>query len=299
MCRIFVLRLTLVSLIVFFAAMATGGCKAVPDDKESEKPSGVNAHPKPTNPFPPFPILPNSKEAKTPQAVLSTLPNETVLFYSTTGRGGGQFDIGPVKLTVKGEVYDVLLDWAKFKTKALTVKVTEPVVKLKSDSEETVMDAKSDSEKTTDQVAVYFIGVGLRVRAQFTASEENVRVSGLYDLAVAGEKQQITGTLMIQTIGITGDTVTSLIPMPSGINLSTIQSALNCIATLKARLYTDTTIVIEPQTFAVGCRFRLDNAILPFADRLESHAQITPGGAALPTSDPGATQEGTAPKTSK
>lgn len=90
-----------------------------------------------------------------------------------------------------------------------------------------------------------YIGIGMRVRADITLLEQggSIEISQLGDLVglgLAARNNQITGTLLVQTLGISGPDVSPYIPAPSEINATTISNAMQAIATIKSKMYTAT-----------------------------------------------------------
>ena len=60
----------------------------------------------------------------------------------------------------------------------------------------------------------------------FVSSDSSNRASGL-----------VSGTLLVQTLGITGEKVASALPLPSELNQTTVQNAILSLGTIKAGLY--------------------------------------------------------------
>ncbi|CAL2083628.1 hypothetical protein [Tenacibaculum sp. 190524A05c] len=92
-----------------------------------------------------------------------------------------------------------------------------------------------------EKVVPVYIGVGLRVVARVTTLESGVNLSGLGVIASEAKAGRLKGSLSVQTLGITGKTVASSLPLPSEINETTIQNAILAIGTIKAQLYSNPT----------------------------------------------------------
>lgn len=118
-----------------------------------------------------------------------------------------------------------------------------------------------------------YVGVGLRIQASVTVIKDslNLNLGSLYGLGVAASQNQLTGTLVIQTLGISGETISSTIPIPGRINESTIQSAMQSLGVIKSKIY-DTKTDIVPQVVAFGLPFSVKGA----KDLIETSLHKTP-----------------------
>ena len=88
-----------------------------------------------------------------------------------------------------------------------------------------------------------YTGIGLRIRAEFKALEGGLNISGLPAIAAAASANGISGRLTVQTLGITGPEITGLMPLISDISVSSIQSAVQAVAAIKAKIYEESTTV--------------------------------------------------------
>ena len=73
-----------------------------------------------------------------------------------------------------------------------------------------------------------------------------VDLGNLFALGVAAEANKITGTMVIQTLGISGENISSIIPMPNQINTTTIQNAIMALGSIKAKMY-QTEVRVNPR----------------------------------------------------
>src|SRR5204862_8241997 len=87
-----------------------------------------------------------------------------------------------------------------------------------------------------------YSGIAVRIRAEFTALASNLNISGLPGLGAAASANQIVGRLTVQTLGITGPDVTGLMPILSDISIASIQSAVQGLPAIKAKLYEDSSV---------------------------------------------------------
>ncbi len=126
------------------------------------------------------------------------------------------------------------------------------------------------SKKHNIKIPVY-VGVGLRIQASVTVLKDSVNLGSLYGLGIAASQNKLNGTLIIQTLGISGENISPIIPIPDRINESTIQAAMQSLATIKSKIYDKKTKII-PQVVA----FRLPYSINGAKNLIESTLHTAP-----------------------
>ena len=141
--------------------------------------------------------------------------------------------IGVVGASVKGESYVLTIDYIKYFTSNKLVDIRYEIDRD---------DGGNATESFRGNVPMY-AGIGVRIRAEFRALENGLNISGLPALAVAANTNGISGRLTVQTLGITGPEITGLMPIISDISVASIQSAVQAVAAIKAKLYEDSTVV--------------------------------------------------------
>jgi hypothetical protein len=90
------------------------------------------------------------------------------------------------------------------------------------------------------------VGITLRVQAELVTKNAEVNLNGLFAIGLAVRAGSAAGTLRICAFGLTGEPVSSLIPMPSEITESSLQNAMQAVASLKAKIY-DPKVSVLPQ----------------------------------------------------
>jgi hypothetical protein len=173
--------------------------------------------------------------------ILDALPDETMRIAIGQIQGNGGITFGPAKAGVAGNSYVVVLDYVKFETKSFGVDISV------SDGKKT---ASLSSQKSPPVIVPVYVGVGLRLTANITVNEGSVDLGNLFALGAAAQAKQVSGTLVVQTLGISGESVSTIIPMPSEINASTIQNAIMALGAIKAKIY-DTGTRINPRVVGV------------------------------------------------
>jgi hypothetical protein len=219
--------------------LALGGCATqfpVPDTLGDPKNAGNYGY----HPLDPLPVNLTVDKTK----VLDAMPDETIRIAVGTVSVDGGITFGPAKIGAEGKNYVVVLDYIKFGTDSFAVALSGE----KGNRVATLVKA-SDAPKANAVVPVY-IGVGLRLTANIYVKKGSVDLGSLFALGVAAKAEKVSGTLVIQTLGVSGPEISGLIPMPGEISESTIQNAILALASIKAKMY-DTKTLITPRVVGV------------------------------------------------
>jgi hypothetical protein len=163
--------------------------------------------------------------------ILDAMPDETMRIAVGTITGNSGISFGPAKTGIEGKNYVVVLDYIKFCTSSFGVMIVE--------DDETKQRVATIVEKSAgaDIVVPVYIGVGLRLTANIYIKKGSVDLGSLFALGIAAKAEQITGTLVIQTLGVSGPEISGLIPMPGEISETSIQNAILALASIKAKIY--------------------------------------------------------------
>lgn len=183
--------------------------------------------------------------------LMNSLPDETMRLAIGEIDASSNISFGTAKLGYERRSYVVILDYIKFDTKSFPTKI----VKV-NDNNSGIAKATADtigfvplianSVDRPDAVIPVYVGIGLRLTATVTVNSGSVDLGNLFALGVAAEAKQITGTLVIQTLGISGENISSIIPMPNQINTTTIQNAIMALGSIKAKMY-QTEVRVNPR----------------------------------------------------
>jgi len=106
-----------------------------------------------------------------------------------------------------------------------------------------------------------YIGIGLRVTADIRTNSANVDISGLGVLGGNAQINRLSGTLVVQTLGVNGETVSGAIPIQSELNRTTAQNAVTAIGSIRPMLY-DTDNQITPRVVGLYLPFPSDVALV-------------------------------------
>lgn len=226
--------------VICLIALTLSGCAswtipATPGDSKSAQSFGYN-------PIDSLPVTVSPANA-TREKKLEALPDETMRLAIGQFDGKAGLSFGPATAGVAGNNYVVILDYTKFTTKSFGVKKTPA-------ADGNRVSVALTSEPNPDVVVPVYVGVGLRLTASVTVKEGTVDLGNLFALGAAAQAKQISGTLVIQSLGLSGEGVSPLIPIPSEINPTTIQNALMAIGAIKAKMY-DGKITVVPRVVGV------------------------------------------------
>ena len=95
-----------------------------------------------------------------------------------------------------------------------------------------------------------YVGIGLRLTANVVVTKGSTNLSSLGALSAAAEAGNVSGSLVVQTLGITGRSISTTLPLPSEINPTTIQNAILSLGSIKAVLY-DPDTEIAPRVVGI------------------------------------------------
>ncbi len=91
-----------------------------------------------------------------------------------------------------------------------------------------------NSEEVTFPV---YVGIGMRLSADIQAIEGGATLTSLGAIGLEAQAKHLTGTLTVQTIGISGENIGSSLPLPSNLDQSTIENAILAIGSIRAVMY--------------------------------------------------------------
>jgi len=170
--------------------------------------------------------------------VMRALPCETVRLAEGKIETNGSIKFGTTKTGYAGSDYQIIIDYIKYDTKSVALKIipNSSTDKNSSDLNFEPFESFYDSS-LPDAVVPVYIGIGLRLTATINVKSGNIDLGNLFGLGVAAEAKKITGSLTIQTLGISGPNISPLIPIPSEINTTTIENAISALSSIKAKMF--------------------------------------------------------------
>ncbi|MCF8363706.1 MAG: hypothetical protein K9G70_13895 [Prolixibacteraceae bacterium] len=188
------------------------------------------------HPLDPLPVEIKYDSLYNNNIVLRTLPDETmrIAIGQITAEGGIKY--GTSNIGYKGNNYIITLDYIKFTTNSIGVTFQDSSYVL--------------NERNPDILVPVYIGIGLRLTANISVNKGTVNLGDLFSIGAAASAEKISGTLIVQTLGISGEGVSATIPFPSEINNNSIQNAILSLGAIKAKIY-DPNTSISPRIVGV------------------------------------------------
>ncbi|MEN6426160.1 MAG: hypothetical protein ABFE13_12400 [Phycisphaerales bacterium] len=223
---------------VLMTLLAVSGCTTFPIPGTLGDPRNAGSYG--YHPLDPLPIKLGTSDLKP----LEMLPDETIRIAVGSISGDGGISFGPATVGVQGKNYVVVLDYIKFSTDSFPVTLSQPDTR----GARTATLAATLSE--ANAIVPVYIGVGLRLTASIVVQKGSVDLSSLFALGVAAKAERISGTVVIQTLGVSGPEISGLIPMPGEISEATMQNAILALASIRAKMY-DAKTTISPRVVGV------------------------------------------------
>ena len=222
------------SCVLILIPLITSGCASVRPIKTMGDPQ--NAYEIGYHPLDPLPVEIMYKDTFNNDIVLRSLPDETIRLAIGEFNADGGISFGTSNIGYKGSSYNVTLDYIKFTTNSIGVKSQDSTFIL--------------NPRNPESIVPVYIGVGLRLTANITVNKGSVDLGSLFALGAAASAEKISGTLVLQTLGISGESISASLPFPSEINSNTILNAILALGAIKAKIYDDNT-TITPRVIGV------------------------------------------------
>lgn len=158
--------------------------------------------------------------------ILSNFPNDATQVAVFQLDAEGDVKAPFVTSSARGSIYRVIVDYVKYRT-----------------------DSVGD--------CTYRSGIGVRLKAELVATSAKADISSPIGIGLSAQLKRVRGSLSFETIGVSGKSITPLVPIPSQISAESIQKAVEAAASIKAVLYSGSAngdVVVDPQVFALKCR---------------------------------------------
>jgi hypothetical protein len=193
------------------------------------------------------------------EKILQALPDNAVRIAVASFDISGQVSFGPVQIGTSGNNYQVVLDYINVDTANIYFDIWYtpdggggPRSLYGSDGLPTaakISVVRFDPTGTVtyqpngDIVVIpVYVGLGLRLTATINVVKGKVNLSSLGAIAAEAQAGKLTGSLVVQTLGVTGSQITTSLPLPSELNATTVQNAILSLGSIKAVLYDDEAI---------------------------------------------------------
>ncbi len=192
-------------------------------------------------------------KSKANSTIANFFTDETMRLAIGSTNGLANISYGKSAIGIKGQGYIVVLDYIKYVTVPFPVYVWRDTSELHVKFLTTSDPWKNPNDNPTDTLVYYagqsivpvYVGVGLRITADVTVKSDTLNLD-LFGLGVAASSGKVSGTLVVQTLGVSGEGISALLPMPSELNQTTIQNSIVALGSIKSKMY-DAKTVLAPR----------------------------------------------------
>lgn len=196
--------------------------------------------------------------------IMDSLPDNAVRMLIEQFDSNGNVSYGAGKLGSKYESYQITVDYISADTvnqefwisktmlgaedgrstgRRVLVSLSEspsPRNYIPGSEEFKVKSTKPPEHELLDYVKYnvpVYVGIGLRAIANVRVLESKANISGISVIGAEAEAKRLSGTLIVQTLGVNGKAIAGALPIQSELNSTTAQNAIVSIASIKALLY--------------------------------------------------------------
>jgi hypothetical protein len=219
-------------------------------------------------------VTPKSTGTCTITDYLNAFPDNAVRLAIGKINGDGSLSFGPLQTGYRGNSYKVVMDYTNIDTAHVDFVVykkekngTKEVSAFSDMTEDHHILATripentafkedvigANDERTPFKVSVpVYVGVGLRLTARITVESGEVNLSSLGALAASVKAGKSNGSMVLQTMGLTGPKVIPLLPIPSDLNETTVQNALVTMGSVKAVMGSKEGVLVTPRVVGIS-----------------------------------------------
>jgi hypothetical protein len=246
------LTLTIVVPAALLCACDQFNDKATPDDPQSRGEVGSGYNYVPLDPLPATVVNDSRCENLASRPILDDLPDNAVRIAVRQLSGKGNVGFGPAQVGVEGSSYQVILDYINTNMENVRFRYSGgDLSKGQVPSFLTRIDDQYSKPEPNEIIIPVYVGIGLGLTANVTVRKGTVNLGSLGGLAAAADAQKVSGSLIVQTLGITGGQVASTLPLPSELNPTTIQNAIQALGAVKASVHDKENTIVTPRVTGI------------------------------------------------
>jgi hypothetical protein len=82
-----------------------------------------------------------------------------------------------------------------------------------------------------------YVGIGMRLSADVRALKAGIALTSLGAIGAEAEANTLSGTLTVQTLGITGKSIATSLPLPSKLDQTTVENGILALGSSRALVY--------------------------------------------------------------
>jgi hypothetical protein len=202
--------------------------------------------------------------------LLQSLPDNAVRVAIRAYNAKGSASFGASSLGLENQRYQVILDYINVDVSNipfyLRIKesqsndsptiVVDELVRIQAFSYDSELPKNEDDDKWREKalgniVIPVYVGVGLRLTADVQVLGGNVNLSSLGAIAASVEAGEASGSLVVQTLGVTGNQVSVSLPLPAEMNQTTVQNAILALGSIKAIMNDEENTILTPRVTGI------------------------------------------------
>ncbi len=173
-----------------------------------------------------------------PDPDLSFLINNAARVSIQEITANGEIKYFAAGVSTKNSYYHATIDYIKYHSSSIKLPVHPRRVNSPTD------------ERELSVILGVAVGVGLRAEATFFSNEAGANIADIVNIGASAQAKKISGTMAFQTMGVESKAISDTLPIPSELSSSTIQNAMQTMATVKANIYSPETSVV-PQVVGI------------------------------------------------
>lgn len=153
--------------------------------------------------------------------------------------------------TAKNVQYMATVDYGNTDTVPVTMWIKEVV--SGADATYDVRRVNQNDTAFAEVIIPVLVGVAIRVSADFVALDAKAEVSGLGVIGANAAISRLRGSLMVETIGVSGEAMAASIPIPSKLDQTTVESAILAVGAGRAYMYANdaSKLTISPRVLGM------------------------------------------------
>jgi hypothetical protein len=190
----------------------------------------------------------------------------------------GALTYGPAKVTAEGNTYRATLDYVNVDAVPVTFYARKRV-RLRNSTTETrgiLAHVGNGDTVTSYEAHVYYgmtdekqpaafisegydaitvpvyVGMGMRLTADIRALKGGIALSSLGAIGAQAAADRLSGTLTVQTLGVSGPAIASALPLPSTLDQTTIENGILALGNSRALVYGEESANIRKTARIVG-----------------------------------------------
>lgn len=211
--------------------------------------------------------------------VLASLPDNAVRVLVEETDAKADVAFGPARTTAEGNSYKLTVDYINSNTISVPLWIKKTALEYKGSTVpkdvDLYRDVNGDLQIGSASYSVsrtpaeghqrvempLYVGLGLRIVANVVALSGKVSIAGLGGLAADADAKKLSGSLIVQTLGVNGRAISAAMPISSELDRTTVQGAVVAISSIKTRLHEADTIV-SPRIVGLYLPFPADKKLV-------------------------------------